>query len=66
MKIKRTILLKLEKALKNRKIFVLKGRRQVGKTTILKKLEQVLKNKKTAFFLFINEFQHIKEAGLFF
>ncbi|OQY00805.1 MAG: hypothetical protein B6I26_05870 [Desulfobacteraceae bacterium 4572_130] len=99
MKIKRTILTKLEKALKNRKILILKGRRQVGKTTILKKLKQVLKNKKTAFFfaddlsqqdffknpeilmdylilkygfkkkerffLFIDEFQHIKKAGLF-
>ncbi|MEA1937102.1 MAG: ATP-binding protein [Patescibacteria group bacterium] len=58
MLIKRKVLLKINKWLDSRKILILNGARQVGKTTILKELEQKLKAKnKNCVYLNLESFQ---------
>ena len=58
MIIKRKVLVKINKWLDSKKILVLNGARQVGKTTILKELEQKLKAKnKNCVYLNLESFQ---------
>ncbi|MCG2700569.1 ATP-binding protein [Candidatus Parcubacteria bacterium] len=58
MLIKRKILIKINKWVDSKKILILSGARQTGKTTILKKIEQDLKRKnKNSVYLNLESFQ---------
>ena len=58
MKIKRRVLQKINNWLDSKKILILNGARQVGKTTILKELEQKLKaENKNCIYLNLESFQ---------
>ena len=65
MKIKRKVLQEINKWLDSKKILILNGARQVGKTTILKELEQKLKaENKNCVYLNLESFQVVDRLNV--